>query len=39
MDSGEPSVITPGTAVMLVWSVGSWDMLCWVRKTSENFGV
>ena len=33
MDSGVPSVITPGTAVMLVWSVGSWDTLCWVRMT------
>ena len=33
MESGVPSVITLGTAVMLAWSVGSWDSLCWVRMT------
>ena len=46
MESGVPYVITPGTAVMLVWSVGSWDTLCLVRgvktiqrllSTSINF--
>ena len=37
MDSGVPSVITPGTAVMLVWSVGSWDTLCWVRNILFKF--
>ena len=40
MDSGVPSVIAPGTALMLAWSVGSWDSLCWVRMTkiySRNF--
>ena len=33
VDSGVPSVVTPGTALMLVWSVGSWDTLCWVSMT------
>ena len=37
MDSGVPSVITPGTAEMLVWSVGSWDSLCWVRKNYKCY--
>ena len=39
MDSGEPSVITPGTAVMLVWSVGSWDTPCLVRNSNLNCGI
>ena len=41
MESGVPSVITTGTVVMLVWSVGSWDTLCWVsmaKDCSENMG-
>ena len=38
MDSGVPSVITPGTAVMLVWSVGSWDTLCWVSMVEDHSG-
>ena len=33
MESGVLSVITPGTAVMLLWSVDSWDSLCLVRMT------
>ena len=36
---GGPSVITPGTAVMLVWSVGSWDTPCLVRNSNLNCGI
>ena len=43
MDSGEPSVITPGTVVMLVWSVDSWDTPCLVRNDYKcyikNYGL
>ena len=38
VESGVPSVITPGTAVRLLWSVGSWDFLCWVRITKYHLG-
>ena len=39
MESGVPYVITPGTAVMLVWSVGSWDTLCLVRGVKNIQGI
>ena len=39
MESGVPSVVTPGTAVMPLWSVDSWDTLCLVRGVKNIQGI